>query len=81
LRKPFPVRRNSSDEYRSPGGTARRVYLDEQKKKLGLGRGRGRGYNKEFYPPPRYAPNRMDYGDTMDIDRRMGSGLGKDCCL
>lgn len=81
FRKPFPARRNSSDEYRSLGDVVRRTSIDEHKKKPGFGRGRGRGYNKEFHSSTRYSRG-MDHGDAMDIiDRRIESGLGKDCCF
>ncbi|PWW77279.1 hypothetical protein C7212DRAFT_351450 [Tuber magnatum] len=70
FRKPFPGRRSSSDDYRSPGNLLRRGSIDEQKKRL-FGRGRGRGYTKEFHPSTRHN-GKPDYGDPMDLEKRVG---------
>ncbi|CAZ81528.1 unnamed protein product [Tuber melanosporum] len=70
FRKPFPGRRSSSDDYRSPGNTLRRGSIDEHKKRP-FGRGRGRGYTKEFHPSTRHN-GKQDYGDPMDFENRVG---------
>lgn len=75
FRKPFPARRSSSDDYRSPGNTLRRSSLDDHKKKP-FGRGRGRGYTKEFHPSTRHN-GKPDYGDPMDLEKRVGPAIGE----